>query len=114
MFKPAIDIWFTFYREKTGQEYVFDGKQGKHLKMLLNKIEIKVRQRGIQPTEENILNSFRGLLYSMNDQWVLDHLEISMVNSKFNIIYAKAVKSNPFNRANETENIVRARFGGQQ
>jgi len=106
-----VKVWFDFYRLKTGQEYVFDGMQGKHLKQLVAKIKAKVIQKGIDPTDENILNSFKGFLSHMTDQWILEHLEISIINSKFNVIYAKAVKSSPFLSASRIDDIIEHKFG---
>lgn len=111
MFKKAIDVWFKFYRSKTGQEYVFDGMQGKHLKQLLKKIEVKVIQKGLEPTEDNIINSLNGLLQHMNDPWILEHLEISILNSKFNVVYAKAIRNSPFNSKSRIDDIIEHKFG---
>lgn len=102
--KPAIAIWFEFYRAKTGQEYIFDGMQGKHLKQLLGKIKTKVIQAGMEPTSENILNSLKGFLSHLNDSWILEHLEISLINSKFNILYAKAINGNRFTTNKKQQN----------
>lgn len=112
--KEYVKIWFDFYRLKTGQEYVFDGTQGRHLKQLIAKVKSKVSQKGIEPTDENVLNSFKGFLSHLNDQWILEHLEISIINSKFNVIYAKAVKSNPFSAASRIDDIVEARFNNSR
>lgn len=109
MYKQAVEIWFTFYRHHTGEQYVFDGKDGMHLKQLIKKIETKVKQKSIDPTEENIINSLKGFLNSLKDQWILDHLEISIVNSKFNILYAKAVRTNPFTSTDRINDIVERR-----
>lgn len=112
MFNKAIEVWFTYYRQKTGQEYIFDGMQGKHLKQLLKKVETKVKQKGMDPTEENVLNSFNGFLHHMKDPWIIEHLEISIVNSKFNILYAKAISNSPFNT--RIDDIIEHRFGHGQ
>lgn len=111
MFKQAIQIWFQFYRARTGQEYVFDGMQGRHLKQLLKKIEVKVKQKGLEVNDENILNSLNGFLHHMKDSWILEHLEISIVNSKFNILYAKAVRNSPFNSKSKIDDIIEHKFG---
>lgn len=90
-YKQSVDIWFKYYSDKTRQNYVMDGMQGKHLKQLLKKVEVKVRDIGLDATEENILNSFKGFLYSINDQWIIDHLDISIINSKFNQLYVRSI-----------------------
>lgn len=107
MHKLFTAIWFSFYQEKTGTAYIMDGQQGKHLKLLIKKIETKVRERGMEPTEENMVNSFRGFLGMISDAWILDHLDIALVNSKFNILYSHAVRTNPFTAADRIEQIIR-------
>lgn len=108
-YKSAVEVWFDFYRHKTGQEYVMDGQQGRHLKQLLNKIETKLKQKGMNTAPEMVINSLRGFLASLNDQWILDHLEISIVNSKFNVAYSKAVKSNPFTAGERIDDLIERR-----
>lgn len=93
--KQAIEIWFTFYKFHTGETYIFSGKDGLHLKQLLKKIELKVKERGLEPTEENILNSLKGFLNTVKDPWILDHLEVALINSKFNSLYVTAIKNSP-------------------
>lgn len=112
MYKQAVEIWFQFYKHHTGEQYVFDAKDGKHLKQLLKKVEIKVRQKDLEPTEENIINSLKGFLNSLKDPWILEHLELSIVNSKFNIIYAKAVRNNPFTTTDRIDDIIASRDRG--
>lgn len=114
MYKQAVEIWFTFYRFHTKQEYVFDGKDGKHLKQLLKKIECKVREKGFEPTEENILNSMKGFFNCIKDTWILEHLEIALINSKFNSIYAGAIKHNPLQAAQRIDDLVEFRFRTQK
>lgn len=108
-YKPAVELWYEFYRQRTGEEYVFDGKSGFHLKQLLKKVETKVKQKGMEPSLENITNSLRGLLHSIKDQWILEHLEISIINSKFNSIYVAVVRTNPFTVASRIDDLVELR-----
>jgi hypothetical protein len=111
IYKVAVDIWFQFYRAKTGQEYVFSGIDGKHIKQILTKVKTKVVQKGLEPTDENILNSFRGLLMSINDKWMLENLEIKNVNCNFNSTYAKAVRNNPFTKSQQYTDFAERKFG---
>lgn len=108
-YTKSVETWFNFYRKKTGQEYVMDGMQGKHLKHLLKKIEVKLKQKGLEVTDENVVNSLNGFLHHLNDNWILEHLEISIVNSKFNVLYAKATRNSPFNQ--RIDDIVDSKYG---
>lgn len=110
MYREAVGAWFDFYFLHTGERYVFDAKDGKHLKQLLKKVETKVKEKNLEPTEENILNSFKGFLQSLKDQWILDNLEIAIVNSKFNVIYAKAIRNSPFSKGQQIDEIIRNKY----
>lgn len=109
MFKSFVAIWFTFYQQKTGEQYVFDAKDGRHLKQLIKKVETKVRQKGFEPSEENITATFMGFLEEIKDPWILDNLEVAIVNSKFNVLYARAIRTNPFTQRNRTDDIIERR-----
>lgn len=111
IWQDTVRVWFDFYRLKTGQEYVFDGMQGRHLKQLTAKIKTKLAQRGMEPTDENVLNSLKGFLNCITDKWLLEHLEISTINSKFNSTYTNAIASNPFTKADRLRDIVEQKFG---
>lgn len=71
------------------------GKDCAHLKQLLAKIKIKTVERGLEPTEENILNGLKGFLNTVKDPWILSHLEVAIINSKFNSLYVSAIKNSP-------------------
>lgn len=105
-FKPALAVWFDYYKRKTGNNYIMDAKSGNHLKQLIKKIEIKLSERQMEATETNVCNSLNGFLESISDKWLLDNLEIATVNSKFNATYAKAVRSNPFTQAERIDEII--------
>jgi hypothetical protein len=70
-----------------------DGQQGKHLKLLIKKIEAKVKEVGMEVNEETMQNSFKGFLGLITDKWILENLDISIVNSKFNVLYSKASRN---------------------
>lgn len=109
MYKKAVDVWYVFYKHHTREDYVFSGKDGFHTKQLLKKIETKLRQKSMEPSEENILNSLKGFLNSIKDPWILDHLEIALINSKFNQLYLHAVRHNPFTASDRINDIVEKR-----
>lgn len=110
MYKEAVSTWFHFYHCKTGQEYYFSGIDGRHLKQLLKKIESKVKEKSMEHTEENILNSFKGFLNTINDRWILEHLELKNVNSNFNSLYAQAFRNNPFTKAEQYIDFAKRKF----
>lgn len=110
LYKPAVEVWFDFYRAKTGEEYVFDKKDGFHLKQLLKKIETKLQQKGMDTGSDMVINSLKGFLSALHDQWILQHLDISIVNSKFNSLYVAAVKTSPFTASSRIDDLVNQRY----
>lgn len=70
-----------------------DGQQGKHLKQLIKKVEFKIKEMGMEVNEDTMTNSFKGFLGLIQDKWILDNLDISIVNSKFNVLYSKASRN---------------------
>ncbi len=106
MYKILLSIWFNYYKSKTGSNYIIDGKQGMHLKQLIKKIEVKVKERGLEVNEETLTASFHGFLNSITDTWILDNLDISLVNSKFNGLFAKAIKQNPFTAEKRMDDLI--------
>ena len=92
MYKQSVDIWFTFYRFHTKQEYVFNAKDGLHMKQILTKIKTKLKQNEIPQTDENIIAALKQFLNTVKDPWILSHLEVSIINSKFNVLYQSAAE----------------------
>lgn len=82
------------------------------MKQLIKKIEAKVKEKGMEVNETTMQNSFRGFLALIKDQWILDNLDISIVNSKFNVLYSKAVKSNPFTQGDRIDQILDSQGAG--
>lgn len=109
--KQAVAIWFVFYKFHTGQTYLMDGVQGRHMKLLLKKIEAKVTERGMETSEDNILNSLKGFLNLVKDPWVIENLDISIVNSKFNVLYKNASKNSL--GASRLDDLIKERYGAK-
>lgn len=107
MYQQAINIWFTFYKFHTGENYIFSGKDGKHLKELLKKVKLKTEERGLEPTEENVLNNLKMFLNTVKDPWILSHLEVALINSKFNSLYVSAIKNSPLGIERAIDNAIR-------
>ena len=84
----AVEIFDKYYKNKTGLKYSYIGKDFKHLKSILERVF------KISPikTEEYILEGWRVILEGIKDQWILNNLSISNINSKFNEIL-KSVKA---------------------
>lgn len=80
---------FTDHYFKTKNiEYVFNGgKDGTATKQIITKLK-KICAEDKQ-TDEDILKAFVFMLNNISDNWILDNLELSIINSKFNQIISQ-------------------------
>lgn len=76
------DIFCIIYKNKTGLDYVFTGKDAGSLSQLIKKVE------GILETvtEENILITFKALIERLPEWYVKNQFSLPIINSKFNEI----------------------------
>jgi len=110
--KPCIEVWMSYYRQKTSHNYCFSPIDARHLKELLKKVKQKISDREMEENDENIINSLSGFLHSITDKWILEHLELKNVNSNFNTLYVSAFNKNPFARSQSIADKIKAQHGG--
>lgn len=108
-FKRALELWFQFYQDRKNERYMMDGKSGAHLKQLIKKLETRLKDKGYEANEDQILNALAFFLLSITDKWILENLEISIVNSKYNVIISKAANSSPFVTSSRVADIIAGR-----
>lgn len=80
-------LFEDYYKSKKGVIYYYDGKSAGNLKQIIQKI------RAVSPKEEvsdeQVLTAWKYILLNLNDTWVLDNLDLNIINSKFNTIISK-------------------------
>lgn len=108
-YTPCLGQWFLYYKERTGETYDFSPKDGAHLKQLIKKVERKLTERSMEVNEANVVNSFSAFLYAISDKWILEHLEIAIINSKWNSLYVAASKASPLGRSESIDEVIRRR-----
>lgn len=101
--------WFlSWHHKKFGTGFgPWKPQHAKFLKEILKQIEKKLEENN-QPTDETMmLEAFKLFMDRINDEWVLDNFNLSLVNSKFNQIYLKIknkgknTKTGKFNEASK-------------
>lgn len=83
-------IFEPYYKIKVGEEYYWEAKDGGGMKYLIQKIRKARGDRGQPTDDESIVAAWSALLESISDQWMLEHLSIVNINSKYNEIVASA------------------------
>ena len=86
----ARKIFERYYLDTTEEEYYFTAKDAGNLNQILKKFRYLVMKKGKEGTDEELLEAFDYLLHSIHDEWVLDHLSVSIINSKFNELTQQA------------------------
>lgn len=92
----AREVWETFYNDLGVSDvpYYWTAKDAGQMKNILNALRFSREQKGMTATDDELLYALKYLLDSINDSWVMEHLSVATVFSKFNDIVAgaKAVK----------------------
>lgn len=90
----------SFYFGRTNMHFVWSSREMKSLKELGEKLRFSIRAKDNPDSDEDIAEAFPMFLAIIRDQWILDHLSPSTLNSKYNEIIATHKSSQP-NRAEE-------------
>lgn len=88
----ARKAFIKFYSDTFKIGYYWTGVDAHHLKLMLAKIEAKLKFAKIEINDENMLSSFKLFIekvYKLNDAWINDHFTVAIINSQFNAIYLR-------------------------
>lgn len=97
LLKPHFD---SFFFGRTNMDFVWSAREMRALKELGEKLRFSIRAKDNPDSDEDIAEAFPMFLAIIRDQWILDHLSPSTLNSKYNEIIATHKSSQP-NRAEE-------------
>ena len=97
LLKPHFD---SFFFGRTNMVFVWSAREMRALKELGLKLRSAMKAKGNPDSDEDIAEAFPMFLAIIRDQWILDHLSPSTLNSKYNEIIATHKSSQP-NRAEE-------------
>ena len=94
------DSFLKFYKEKKGLDYYFKPIDGKKINSLIPQIlfQVKIYYPEIEKEKEpeKINDAFKFTLEKMNDNFIIENLSLSLIDSKFNEIISK-IKTPPTN-----------------
>ena len=91
-YSTLADLWFQGYEAVKGTKPSFGAAEGKALKSISDKIRGKCQELGLESNEENVVSLFGQFCkVALADKWYADNFDLKIINSKFDIIYAKGV-----------------------
>ncbi|MCQ2202416.1 MAG: hypothetical protein MJZ27_10050 [Bacteroidales bacterium] len=79
------EVWLKVYKDLTGLNYYWTGKDGKSMQMLINKIRAIDREVDMEASVEVYCRK----AYQVGDEWVKEHYSLAILNSQFNELYRK-------------------------
>lgn len=88
----AQDLFVEYYKSKgfSDTDYYWSAKDGSNMKQLLAKISSARESKGMSCDDDSMLSALKSLLESITDKWILEHFDVSNINSKYNEIVASA------------------------
>jgi dynactin complex subunit len=89
-YKMAVDLWFSFYKEKFIDAPTFDTSAPRDLKLILESLRKRAETQGQVWTEELCIQRLKHFLnFAYNDLWISQHFTLRILNSQKDCIYAK-------------------------
>ena len=83
-FNTSRNFFISYVKSKINPDYVFDSREGKHLKDILKKIDSLLKAKKEAYTETDTEKSFRYIITNITDKWLLERFTLSKINSQFN------------------------------
>jgi hypothetical protein len=77
------ELFQVYYLDKKGIEYYWQAKDGAALKRIITKLKKATGDK------EKIPEAWKIILQYNSDKWIIDHLSVSILDSKYNEIVAK-------------------------
>lgn len=92
-------IWNNYYTYIKGCKYHWTSRDESHLKNIRVAIEDQIinvcKASDVQQKDELIQATFRSFLKNIKDPWILAHLELRLIDTKFNVLWASLNRKFP-------------------
>lgn len=103
--KALVAVWFEVYQKQFSIKPSFGPVEGAKLKSIRKKLEDKCREFDQEWNVENASTAFKQfLMLALTDKWLKDNFQLSILDSKFDLIIVKGLKiPNGINQAATAE-----------
>lgn len=87
----ARAVFEEFYQSNYDEPYYWSGKDGMHMKQLLQKISYSRQHRDnpLPVDDSSLLEALKKFLETINKSWVMDNFSVSTINSQYNNIISE-------------------------
>ncbi len=86
----ARTIFEEFYHQKVGEPYSWSAKDFGQMTDILKKIRSVREQKGFSCEDQDILEALKLFFENIQDTWILGHLSVGTIQSKYNEIVSAA------------------------
>ena len=87
----AKEIFINFYNSKVpGSSYYWEAKDSGQMTNLLKQLKHSLDCTELPCTDERLIDKLKEFLNSIKDIWILNHLSVSTISSRYNEIIASA------------------------
>ena len=102
-YKKFVSVWFEFYQKKFSMTATFGALEGEKLKSIHKKIKQKAEEFQMDWNEMNAELALRQFLeVAASDKWYRENFQLSILDTKFDLIIVKALKSNAINQNSDS------------
>lgn len=101
----ARQAFEEYYKEKKGIDYDWSAKDAASMKLLLQRIQRSRENRDVPLPcdDDNMIAALKTFFSYVKDQWLLEHLDVANLNSKYNDVVASAKEQGGRNKGNSME-----------
>ncbi len=84
----AREVFEAYFKQEYGERYYWEGKDGKHMQGLLQKISNSraVRDNPLPVDDDSLLDALAKFLASIEKKWVRNNFSVPTINSQYNNI----------------------------
>lgn len=97
--QELFSVWNNFYTYRKGCKYRWSIRDERHLKNIRVAIEDQIinvcKASDVQQKDDLILSTFRAFLGNIKDSWILSNLELRLIDTKFNSLWANLNRKFP-------------------
>lgn len=105
-------IFEEFFKKLFDENYIWSATDAASMKKLLDKLKSGRKVKGLSVDDDSVLSALPVFLDTISDKWVMEHLSVSVIASKYNelVAQAKAAKTNSnYGQQNRTNNADKRR-----
>lgn len=106
-YKKFVSVWFDFFKKQFSVKPTYGALEGNKIKSILKKLKLKCEEFQMDWNLDSAEQSFKQFLeVAVTDKWLKENFQLAILDSKFDSIIIKALKSSNAISKTTTESIL--------